>query len=52
MMREDTFRCVIQSHAEFVGAFNHIGIAQGTGGSDNRLDSGGGGDFNAVSEGE
>ena len=51
-MGENPFRSVTKCNAKLIGALDHIRILQRTGGGDHRLDSGGGGDFQSIREGE
>ena len=41
-----------QSHAQFIGAFDNVRIAETSGGGDDRFDAGGSGNFNTVFKGE
>ena len=52
MVREDPFRSVIEGNPEFVGALDHIRIAQAAGGRDDGFDAGFGGSFDTVFKGE
>ena len=52
MVGEDALRSVVKGDTEFVGALDHIGIAQTAGGRNDRLDTRFGSGFDTVFKGE